>query len=96
MNRTMTLNEIPDSQVIQLAQNWKEATDSGRSAPCVLDALVNAHGRENAGVCLRKIERLVARELLQSEGLASRAWPTAQGLDVLDRPDEPAEAAAAR
>ena len=50
----------------------------------MLDALVSAHGRQNAKLCLRKIERLVARELLQYATSPGCAWPTVEGLAVLD------------
>jgi hypothetical protein len=50
----------------------------------VLDALVSAYGRRNAKLCLRKVERLVARELLQYTTSLAAAWPTPQGLAVLD------------
>ena len=82
--RRIHLDDIADSQVIKLAQTWKETTATGRSAPSVLDALVTAYGRKNAKLCLRKVERLVARELLQYTTSLGSAWPTAQGLAVLD------------
>lgn len=45
---------------------------------------MNAYGRKNAKLCRRKIERLVARELLQYTTALGFAWPTDEGLDVLD------------
>jgi hypothetical protein len=78
------LDDIADTQVIKFAQTWNESTAAGRSAPSVLDALVKAYGRANAKLCLRKIERLVARELLQYNASLGCAWPTDQGLERLD------------
>jgi hypothetical protein len=78
------LDDIADTEVIKLAKTWKESTAAGGNAPTVLDALVKAYGRANKKLCLRKIERLVARELLQYTASLRSAWPTAEGLRRLD------------
>lgn len=81
----MKLSDIDDVEVIALAARWADGADQfpvfGFLVPGVVDALIETGIPPK--LALRKVERLVDRDLLDYGVSPHYAWPTPEGLTLL-------------